>query len=548
LSSTLIMAAVLASGESQCTHPPSLLIHRGEDESLVRRSAPSAPNADVPLCQLPDEVLVDILKHVQGRFGVESQAYLKRDLAHLAGTTVYDVETLAWRHVMMVCTRIRDVALHSPELWSRVSNRWPQRWAYLCAERSEPLPLTLVCKIHNPASAHMASRLLPRARDAVMRFHMAKQDEEGDPNEWQHICHETIQTLASPRSLIIERAYDRMWDVFPITLFTPVLGEPSSTVTHLDLKLIRLEGPPNFPLLETLKLHTIIPPSEPAWLHRWLATSRQLKSLTLFTISPKELNSDVTLLCPVVLPRFTSLTMNDNMDVVLSAFRFIPTPTQELTIIISNFRGTDSVSAVSAPQSHELLRYIQTFWLSVSGRQELPTATIEVTHLYEFWHRRILQMRAPGQLDVSIYHPHASRLGPFLAYVKECQLVVAGLSDALAPLTWSELAKVTVLERLRICINHFKPSADTQATGIQTWADERARLGLPPVQVEIGQCGYSRPSSVDPPVFYTRLVWDPTHGPIDEEQWTDIDDSLIIPQEDEEEDERQVDNRHGESL
>jgi hypothetical protein len=498
----------------------------------------SLPNADAALCRLPDEILVYVLKLIQGRFPIEGAADAVRIHPYWGPTTVYDQECLAWRHTMLVCARLRGLTLHSPELWALINICWPARWVDLCAARAAAAPLHLVCRIHDLASAQTAARLLPRARDALVLVQQTTDDGPPDePVDFAQCLRTVLQAHAAPRSLTIENGDYSIWkDVrhcAAMTLHGHTLGGARSTVTHLSLEHLCLgEDLPIFPSLERLRLHAVVPPADPAWLHRWLVSSERLQYLTLSDISPDPIQIDPHLPCPVELPCLDVFSIGATIEVVLSLLQLLPHPARELSIHIFDFKRIkdEYTSAPVTPgQCQDVLAYVQAYWRGAA----LPAAVIELdgTRASD-WGNRALRLAAPRRLSVNIYHTHVRDVAPFLPLVDTCTLKVYALDDTGVYPVWPELDHLPALAQLRIHPERFRSPAE--AGGIQVWADDRARAGLPPVQVEIRQRGRSEPPYAGP--WCTRVVWSPADGPLAEAEWADINGELSDPLEEDETD------------
>jgi hypothetical protein len=102
---------------ASCLSPPpmvSVLARNKKDTPLFTNIAQesaisrSTHNANVPLLGLPDEVLVHIIKLMQSRFHIIGRAHARRISSYGDTAGRADEETLSWRHLMLVCTRMRD--------------------------------------------------------------------------------------------------------------------------------------------------------------------------------------------------------------------------------------------------------------------------------------------------------------------------------------------------------------------------------------------------------------------------------------------------------
>jgi hypothetical protein len=436
--------------------------------------------------------------------------------------------------MMLVCARLRGLALHSPELWALINVCWPVRWITLCSARAADAPLHLICRIHDAPSAHTTARLLPRARDALLLIQQVAGDGPYEPVDLTQPLRTVLQAHASPRSLKIKNGDYSVWTNVrrraAMTLHSHTLGGARSTVTHLSLEHLCLgEDLPIFPSLERLRLHAVVPPADPAWLHRLLASSERLRSLSLSDISSTPLQIDLLLFCPSALPCLANSAVSAKIEVVLSLLQLLPTPSRELYIFVAGWESVedDYIPAPVTPhQCEDLLAYVQHFWRATSGPAPLPTAKMEVDQTDDSYGNRVLRMTACNRLSVTIRHSRVPEAAPFLPYVRHCDLKVLALDDALVPSVWPELDAIPTLEQL--FIEPVRCRSPTQAIGVQAWADARARAGLPPVQVAIRQrLRTDNPACTGP--WCTRVVWNPNNGPLAEAEWTDINGELSDP-------------------
>jgi hypothetical protein len=110
-------------------------------------------NAQTPLCRLPVEILARILLFVRGSVTLFSDLYASDAfdcMLFQSGASRPSIKAtmLEWTSVMSVCSRVREIALATPELWSVVDfTYWdrPQamRWTYLCLQRSGETDLSI---------------------------------------------------------------------------------------------------------------------------------------------------------------------------------------------------------------------------------------------------------------------------------------------------------------------------------------------------------------------------------------------------------------------
>ncbi|TCD69982.1 hypothetical protein EIP91_005571 [Steccherinum ochraceum] len=255
------------------------LDHRSQSIVHVRATAEDIEasreqNALVPLLQLPSELLLAIIHHYVGIHRKPSKKPLSGKL-------------YTWLRVTHVCHHLRSVALADPKLWSTIYPANPDFVSELLV-RSQQIPLTLEFN-HLPASesgvasvrtildafdrigsmsyiysSTNASRIPPASRDASQLRSLAVRNAEA--------VHPRSATVKIP--LFIDNckmpALEKLDVVllpFPTiqTLFRPTLTKLSmSTSTIPGIASALLKALEDMPLLETLKLHQVLPESNVA--------------------------------------------------------------------------------------------------------------------------------------------------------------------------------------------------------------------------------------------------------------------------------------------
>jgi hypothetical protein len=127
-------------------------------ELYVRRDDP------LPVCQFPPEIIVYIIKHIQGRAIDDDDIPASEQRLPLGK---------AWRYVTLTCSYIRNVANNSPDLWRKLeSARNKSEWIQSCADRAGSLPLSIYFwstwhKEQNDDHLFIL-RFLPRAYTALL--------------------------------------------------------------------------------------------------------------------------------------------------------------------------------------------------------------------------------------------------------------------------------------------------------------------------------------------------------------------------------------------
>jgi hypothetical protein len=111
-------------------------------------------NAFTPFCAVPDEMI--------GRILIALMIEPENPLGFFETDTV--LSSPKWGRAMRVCSRIRTVALHTPQLWSIVDCQAHSFWIKVCIQRACSCLLTV--KYMNPGRAevlHLTSSLIRMA-------------------------------------------------------------------------------------------------------------------------------------------------------------------------------------------------------------------------------------------------------------------------------------------------------------------------------------------------------------------------------------------------
>jgi hypothetical protein len=486
----------------------------------ARHISPAARhNSSVHFYRVPQEILVSILKLVQGRRPVEGAPDVVQCHPYWSPITAYDKQLLSWRHVMLTCTLARDVAVQSPELWTLISVCWPERWLRLCIERAKDSPFHLIAQVHNLTSARLTTELLSKSRDAVVVF---KDNETLDRAEWHKICSQVLTAQATLRSLEFNsQAFGINYSCGLMTISAQMFGGTRSLISRLDIAEMRLVDTPAFPYLEHLRLHAIIPPGNPRWLHRLLATSPHLRTLAVFCRDTAPIERDTMLPLPVALPQLSTFNIGFETNDLCTILHIVPVPINKLCI--STWTDHDDTDHQIYRRDnitimHHVIAYVTQFWSRIGPSQELPSCHIEKRYTSSTSDNWTLCMpqKFHERLSVTVRQKHVGNMGVFLDHTRDCELKVESLDDA--ETIYPEINQVLTLQRLRITIEESTDAS--KAAHVQRWADERANVGLSIVKVEIGQHGRRR--GITQGEWHARVRWNPTEGPLSEAEWTDI--------------------------
>jgi hypothetical protein len=106
-----------------------------EIEETERRlfSLKSRRNSLTALCRTPPEIIWRIIKGIQGRMD---------DGLPLRADEVQPLDT-QWRHLMLACKYLRDVAMENPDVWACIDGAWRKEWIELSLERAKGMLLVI---------------------------------------------------------------------------------------------------------------------------------------------------------------------------------------------------------------------------------------------------------------------------------------------------------------------------------------------------------------------------------------------------------------------
>jgi hypothetical protein len=471
-----------------------------DDNSLIADAL--AHNASTPLCCLPDEVLIYILRLVQGRYPHD---HGPDDISGGSWEFIQGRDGLSWRSIMLVCARIRFATLHSPELWSLISTCWPESWVDLCVQRAGFHPLHLLALINNQKSARITKRLVPHTMDAYMVF---EDPEDVSISEWRGLCLDIMRTDATLRSLSLVR-YGLRTDSNWIPLPAPILGGEASLITHLELNYVQLEEIPHCPLLEHLQLFDeFTAPPMPNWLQRWLMTTPRLRTLKA-TLRYTDMRDYIG---PLVLRNLEDLRLSIDLETATTLLLSFPLPQRGLHLFA--LPSIDATETASLDSIMAIFAYATRFWAQLQSGQTLPSVLLAIDASDGGCELSVTIMFDHGKLSSALHvhtvlnHHDIAGLGPFLPCVTTCKAHVRTLTE----FAQLELHHLTALVDLQIIVVGAAPGL-MDAADVQSWVDHRAQCMQSLIQIEIGYESSSH-------VCYTRcVIWNLADGPLVAAKW-----------------------------
>jgi hypothetical protein len=204
-------------------------------------------NAQSPLCRLPTEILMVILCLMRDPVLAFSQLYSNNSLDCLMledESSPSDNDGLRWTSIMLVCTRLREVALACPELWNVIHLRHPTSWNNLCVERSSGNNVSVI----GPSPRHGAlDAYVPRAHR--LRLHV--EDKYIQTEAWaQYDC---LDQLNIKLKTLIYHCY-----IPSFRLPSTLPGGRHEYLQVVVLREVELEGHLQLPSLVRLELSRVV--------------------------------------------------------------------------------------------------------------------------------------------------------------------------------------------------------------------------------------------------------------------------------------------------
>jgi hypothetical protein len=445
-------------------------------------------NALSPLCQMPDEILVSVVLAIQCCPSLDDYWTMMTE----DGIFLHR----GWAEIMLVCTRLRDVMVHSPELWVALDSRWSSQWQELCLTRASSWPLSTYILISNQADVITAIPLLRQSAVTTLVFGF-----EGDPGEG----YSAVLTVDAPKLHSLRLTGNSA----PLQVLA--LGHMTH-FTHLsDLTLYGTRVGHNFRFPPTLRRLRLVGADISALMQRLgdllsnLSLLEHLKFEEIDRDREFEPIAQPVAATAVKLPCLLSLIMRycslESVNAVAHAIN-PPQGVLELTVI------------VDIPQhTHPILAFARQFWRQTTGVLDLsPTG---VLHLSQY-HTPEVSQPCSGNFSLILQagrkepENHSLHLtlhyrdclaipadDPFLALVAEVKIdLVTHTQLVLNPEVCPGFANLPALRVLYLPLLSMPWTIDR----IQTWIDNYAPQG---VRVE-----FLRVYDAERP----NLVWRPGDG------------------------------------
>jgi hypothetical protein len=316
-------------------------------------------NSFAPICRLPPEILARIL-HC-------TQVALTDDLFSVQ-TSWINFDN-SWSRYTLACRRFRDVALHTPSLWtfleidaSTVVRQ--EKWANLCATRARYCQSEITCDLrYRPVSLGALQRVLGSRDPGQIRKLKLKLEHTnlfGDTNRF--ILAKIMPALEDLELHMYGLRLDAQQSV-SMTSYTSL-----RYLTIHDISLTHGSYIPDLPNLHTLdmSIHEI---DDSKGLWSILSGSPDLETITIQTRNEVLLNFPPDM--HIVLPRFRTLHVAGLPTSIAALVSVLPVPSRNFQLVLDD-------SIADGAQSWTIFSSVLHFWSKASPRQRLPEGRIVV--------------------------------------------------------------------------------------------------------------------------------------------------------------------------
>jgi hypothetical protein len=360
---------------------PQILDFQAQERQLFTRR-----NALAPLCNLPTEVLLDILELLSPRTQTNHGDVLWRR---------YRRGRVGWVGVMGTCTRMRSLVLNTPRLWADVDLSRNREWTRLCLERS--ISFHLQVSFDEEDALHWSeyedeTPSIPE--DQVL--HLSHSFETSFPRAsvinlnillTHQLFHAACNVLRAPRlphlrSLAYTTNCDFLiGDKFQSDNAVPVL-RGATALTHLVLSGIQFLSPElSIPSLVHFELQTLAGAYSQADFCNFLRHSPLLEHLCLNVRYSRPSLSQPADVVPIHLPHLLTLDLTMNVSYLVSHLNALPAPKDKLCVYVAGVLYTSNYTAHNPTL---LLKEVFIYmWDMLDVTQKTPVVEITNTHAQE---------------------------------------------------------------------------------------------------------------------------------------------------------------------
>jgi hypothetical protein len=367
--------AKLAEYENQmCAHEDEIRTALAKIKALREKVADVAAMRNMhtsSFLQLPSEALSRILHFSQCVVGKTQRI----------ATPWIDLDP-KWGRYMLVCRRVRAVAISTPSLWTTLyyESMNTVQWIELSASRAKGCPVNMCGPgFEFPSASHIGNyypRVMGVARKA-RRMYIPLPDVEEYALEIRSILEETLPCL-EVLQCFISNGSDAQY------LLTPTfLGGISLTLTSLTLPSVAFGDTDSVPSLPALTYLTLRLASAPEGQHlRQLAALLNGSPLIdRLSIESSHMNTHLQSSAHVhiLLPRLRAVHLKASLEDLYVYARLLPHPSHHLSITTTSFSNM-SFSTVGRRDS-ALSDYVQDFWTKATERSQaqVPSGCLDLT-------------------------------------------------------------------------------------------------------------------------------------------------------------------------
>jgi hypothetical protein len=363
-------------------------------------------NALTPFCAAPAEIVGRILVELNVIPACPT-SFFEADIAR---------PDSKWTVVMLLCSRIRAVALHTPELWSFVEGTAHPSWIELSMQRASNHPLTVMALDDKHDGKKEITPALVRAASLVEIY--VGNDLEQAQQYWEGAFATSITQLRALKA-------KGFWE-----LSTRFMDRSSDHLIELSLTEVHLSPPPLLPRLQRLRLDNIrCPYDDYSIMLAFFASSPSLEVLEILNSCAKDHYdhshwADVLRGSPTIsMPHLKVLCLEENASTTQLLLEAIPTPSQTLAVLCGRWRWNSVQfplkTSTPTPVGHgyedlsHILHHVKDFWYAKSGHGFLPAGFISLAN------------NTTKMIPIHIRfgaRPNIATPTPFVCYESECTL------------------------------------------------------------------------------------------------------------------------------
>jgi hypothetical protein len=321
-------------------------------------------NGFLTVCQLPDEIVVQVFKLVQ---------HGRQNYDEIEPWKTHDS---SWIHLMSTCRRFRDVAVRTPLLWTLIDYTHDVRWRALCLERSIESPL---CIHDGLGTAGLELECFSRAQSAYLRVNST--------------ANSRVLSSFGPllRALRVHSDYEEE-DEPCVAVTSALLGGAGTSLSYLNLKYARLVALPSPSSLVRLELDQVRIDNSKN-LVSVLQSIPQIADVCLRNLTVEDAKrSQVESTALTYLPYLRTLFIEDGCYRVLEYLRMFPLPTKALGISVNC--PDLFITMFGDPNPVQVHKKILRIWQTFSSQMDNTVQLSEGT----------LTMRGPRNVLVTSIH------------------------------------------------------------------------------------------------------------------------------------------------